>query len=111
MNCEKSGADESGLAIFKIKNSFISEESMLASLKKYFQQIQQNEHGLTVDFVDKKNSLTEYEFTVQGSKHQGSIETKKCPSSTVGIFFQEAKDDHSKNKDDFEKIMNSFTCS
>ncbi|MBI5077079.1 hypothetical protein HZB94_01740 [Candidatus Falkowbacteria bacterium] len=110
--CEKDGEYESGLFMAKWTTNPISEMDMLELLQKYYQETYGTIAGLTIDFdkIDKKKNKVEYAFSANDVKHRGWIEIKKCPGLTAGLFFQYAKADYSRYKNDFETIKNSFGC-
>ena len=87
-------------------------EQMLEILKVYYQKTYAEDHGIEIKFgeIDAKNNRVNYSFKVQDIKHQGYIIAKDCPSASTGLIFQEANEDHSKNKNAFESIEKSFAC-
>ena len=59
------------------------------------------------DIAEDANEV-EYSFTARDIDFEGKIEIKKCPESTIGIIYQNAKKENI--KEDFEKINNSISC-
>lgn len=110
--CEKQGAGESGIVLFKWTAEPVTAAKMLELIKDYYQSVYADSHGIAVEFekTDEKNNRVLYRFTAEGIKHQGWMQARLCPLASAGIIFQSTKDDKDKYESAFEKIEKSFAC-
>jgi hypothetical protein len=101
----------SGLITFKIHTQPISERQMLDTLVEGYRDLYKKMNvNVEYDEMPEKADTVDYKFTARDIDFEGSIQTKKCPDSTVGIIFQHAKKDKGSVEKEFERINNSISC-
>lgn len=111
---EKSGMDESGLVTITWFHSDVPEETFLVILQdEFYKNYDENSDLVFSEIYDSKFAginckASDFEFSLFGLEHNGTIFSFRTQGKSFAILKQEATEDTAKNSSGFKSIESNF---
>ncbi|MES2618521.1 MAG: hypothetical protein V4613_11625 [Bacteroidota bacterium] len=118
LTCEKSGVDESGIAVIAIFDQTYDPLDVLANSREMMQQNPVYAQA-GIQFANFKGELFQqqqvmampFSFTDKSSTQNGKVVVFTLCNKTISVLMQQDKIDSTRNAKGFEAMSNAFSCS